>query len=91
MEGTKRVASDGAQMQTDNPSMPTRVLEEGTRINMHFGDTVIPGILNDSTTAQAFIEKCSRLLYMKADILMISVVQWEKTFLLMRKMNGMAG
>lgn len=56
MEETKRVASDGAQMQTDDPSMPTRVLEEGTRINMHFGDTVIPGILNDSTTAQAFIE-----------------------------------
>ncbi|WP_314724537.1 cyclophilin-like fold protein [Enterocloster bolteae] len=56
MEETKRVASDGAQMQTDDPSKPTRVLEEGTRINMHFGDTVIPGILNDSTTAQAFIE-----------------------------------
>lgn len=56
MEDAKRVASDGAQMQTDDPSMPTRVLEEGTRINMHFGDTVIPGILNDSTTAQAFIE-----------------------------------
>lgn len=56
MEETKRVASDGAQMQTDDPSMPTRVLEEGTRINMHFGDTVIPGILNDSTTAQAFIK-----------------------------------
>lgn len=55
-EETKSVASDGAQMQTDDPSMPTRVLEEGTRINMHFGDTVIPGILNDSTTAQAFIE-----------------------------------
>ena len=55
-EETKRVASDGAQMQTDDPSKPTRVLEEGTRINMHFGDTVIPGILNDSTTAQAFIE-----------------------------------
>lgn len=55
-EEVKRVASDGAQMQTDDPSMPTRVLEEGTRINMHFGDTVIPGILNDSTTAQAFIE-----------------------------------
>lgn len=56
IEETKRVASDGAQMQTDDPSLPTRVLEEGTRINMHFGDTVIPGILNDSTTAQAFIE-----------------------------------
>jgi len=56
MEETKSVASDGAQMQTDDPSMPTRVLEEGTRINMYFGDTVIPGILNDSTTTQAFIE-----------------------------------
>lgn len=55
-EETKRVASDGAQMQTNDPSKPTRVLEEGTRINMHFGDTVIPGILNDSTTAKAFIE-----------------------------------
>lgn len=55
-EEAKRVASDGAQMQTDDPSMPTRVLEEGTRINMHFGDTVIPGILNDSTTAKAFVE-----------------------------------
>lgn len=51
-----RVASDNAQMQTNDPSMPTRVLEEGTRINMHFGDTVIPGILNDSETAQALIE-----------------------------------
>lgn len=51
-----RVASDDAQMQTEDPSMPTRVLEEGTRINMHFGDTVIPGILNDSETAQALIE-----------------------------------
>lgn len=56
MSETKKVASDGAQMQTDDPSMPTRVLEEGTRINMHFGDTIIPGILNDSTTAKAFIE-----------------------------------
>ena len=53
----KRVASEGAEMQTDDPSMPTRVLKEGTRINMHFGDKVIPGILNDSKTAQAFIEK----------------------------------
>ena len=56
MKEIKRVASDGAQMQTDDQFMPTRVLEEGTRINMHFGDTVIPGILNDSTTAKAFIE-----------------------------------
>lgn len=56
IDGTKSVVSDGAQMQTNDLSKPTRVLEKGTRINMHFGDTVIPGILNDSTTAKAFIE-----------------------------------
>lgn len=52
----KRVASDGAVMQTEDPSMPTRVIEEGTKINLHFGDTIIPGILNDSDTAKALIE-----------------------------------
>ena len=53
----KRVASDGAVMQRENPAMPTRVLKTGTRINMHFGDTVIPGILNDSETAKALIAR----------------------------------
>jgi hypothetical protein len=52
----RRVASDGAQMQTENSKMPTRVIENGTKINMHFGDVVIPGILNDSETAQALID-----------------------------------
>ena len=56
-EETVRYAADDAKMQTDDPSMPTRVIENGTRINMHFGDTVIPGILNDSETARALIEK----------------------------------
>lgn len=53
----KIVARDGAQMQTADKTMPTRVLTEGTKIKMHFGDKVIPGILNDSITAKAFIEK----------------------------------
>lgn len=53
----KKVASDGAQMQTEDSSMPTRIIENGTRINMYFGETVIPGILNDSETAQALIAK----------------------------------
>ena len=44
-EGDHRVAKDGAQMQT------------GTKILLHFGDTVIPGVLNDSETAQALIAK----------------------------------
>ena len=57
-EGDHRVAKDGAQMQTDDPTMPTRVpMEGGTKILLHFGDTVIPGVLNDSETAQALIAK----------------------------------
>lgn len=52
-----RVASDGAQMQTDDPAIATRVLEGGTKINMHFGNVVIPGTLNDSITAQDLISK----------------------------------
>lgn len=57
-ESGKRVAKDGAQMQTDDPIMPTRLPpENGTKILLHFGETVIPGMLNDSETAQALIAK----------------------------------
>ena len=56
-EEKKRLASDGAVIQRENPSMPTRVLKSGTRIRMHFGDTVIPGILNDGETARALIAR----------------------------------
>ena len=57
-ETKKRVAKDGAQMQTEDKSMPTRVpMEGGTKINMYFGDTLITGVLNDSETAQALIAK----------------------------------
>ena len=43
---------------SDDDKMPTRTpMEGGTRINMYFGDTLIPGILNDCKTAQALIEK----------------------------------
>jgi hypothetical protein len=57
-ESGKRIAKDGAQMQTDDPTMPTRLPpENGTKILLHFGETVIPGMLNDSETAQALIAK----------------------------------
>ena len=57
-ESGKRVAKDGAQMQTDDPTMPTRLPpENGTKILLHVGNTVIPGVLNDSETAQALIAK----------------------------------
>lgn len=51
-----KVASDDAEVQTDDPDMPTRVPPNGTAINMHFGDVIIPGVLNDSDTAKALIE-----------------------------------
>lgn len=52
------VAKDNAEMQTSDKKMPTRKpAENGTKINMYFGDTVIPGVLNDSQTAKALIEK----------------------------------
>ena len=57
-EERNRVAKDDADMQTDDPNMPTRIpMEGGTKINIYFGDKVIPGILNDSDTAKALIEK----------------------------------
>jgi hypothetical protein len=53
-----KVAKDGADMQTDDKSMPTRIpMEGGTKINMYFGDTLITGVLNDCDTAKAFIAK----------------------------------
>jgi hypothetical protein len=56
---TKRVASDGAKMQTNDKTIATRIPpENGTKINIRFGkDAVITGVLNDSDTARALIEK----------------------------------
>ena len=65
-ESSMQVASDGARMQTDDPTMPTRIIENGTKINMHFGDTIIPGILNDSDTAKALIEKLPYTVHMNS-------------------------
>ena len=39
------VAKDGADMQTNDKTMPTRKpMEGGTKINMYFGDKVIPKV-----------------------------------------------
>ena len=57
-ETLHKVAKDGAEMQTEDKTMPTRIpMEGGTKINMYFGDTLITGVLNDSETAKALIEK----------------------------------
>ncbi|QTE72434.1 hypothetical protein JRC49_06380 [Clostridiales bacterium FE2011] len=64
-ETGKRVAKEDAEMQADDPTMPTRLPpENGTKILLHFGDTVIPGVLNDSETARALIAKLPYIQHM---------------------------
>lgn len=41
----------------DGDDMPTRVLDEGTRITLTVGGTVIPAILNDSTASNDLISR----------------------------------
>ena len=61
----KRVALDGATIQRYDTTMSTRIpMQNGTRIIMYFGDTVIPGILNDSVTAKAFLSKLPYTVHM---------------------------
>lgn len=57
-KSAKRTAKNTAgKIQTANKSMPTRVPEEnGTKINIWFGDTLITGTINNSETAKAFIK-----------------------------------
>ncbi len=65
-ETTKRVASDGAQMQTEDKPIATRIPpENGTKINIRFGDdAVITGVLNDSDTVKALIAKLPYTVHM---------------------------
>lgn len=53
----KNTLREGESIQTKDRDQATRVIKEGTKIKMTFGDTVIYGILNDSETAQSLIEK----------------------------------
>lgn len=54
----KTFAKDNAEIQNDDSSIATRIpMENGTRIKMTFGDTIITGVLNDSETAKALIDK----------------------------------
>ena len=62
----KRTAKMDAEIQTEDSSISTRVVpEHGTPILIHFGDeAVITGVLNDSETAKAFIEKLPYTIHM---------------------------
>ena len=46
-------ARDNAVSQTENPQIATRVLENGTKVNIYFGDILVPATLNDSKAAKA--------------------------------------
>lgn len=52
-----RKANDNALIQRNDPKIATRILDTGTKINMYFGNTIIPATLNDSETAKALIKK----------------------------------
>ena len=60
-ENEKRTAKttlrEGESIQTEDSDKATRVITGGTKIKMTFGDKVIYGVLNDSQTAKALIEK----------------------------------
>ena len=49
-------ARDNAVSQTENPQIATRVLENGTKVNIYFGDILVPATLNDSKAAKALIK-----------------------------------
>ena len=62
----KRVAMDGADIQTSDPNMATRIPPaNGTKVNLRFGDeAVLEGVLNDSETAQALIAQLPYTVHM---------------------------
>ena len=55
-EDTQVTASAGQGVEAEMTA-PEQAMEGGTKINMYFGDTLITGVLNDSETAQALIDK----------------------------------
>lgn len=65
-DNAKKVASDGAEMQTEDKTIATRIPpENGTKINIRFGDdAVITGVLNDSETAKALIQQLPYTVHM---------------------------
>ena len=60
----KKVAAADVNVQRDNPDVPTRIITEGTKIKLHFGDTVIPGILNDSIAARSLLSMLPYTMHM---------------------------
>lgn len=53
----KNTLREGESIQTENKDKATRVVTGGTKIKMTFGDKIIYGVLNDSETAKALIQK----------------------------------
>ena len=65
LNSENNVVSDGAEMQTEDSSLPVRNLPaKGIRIKLSFGDTVIPAVLDRNKTARALIRKLPIKLYM---------------------------
>lgn len=61
-----RMAAENAIVQRKNPKIATRILDNGTKIKMYFGNIVIPATLNDSDTAKALIEMLPYTVHMSS-------------------------
>ena len=57
MEKNIRYARNDAIIQTTDKNLATRVLENGTKVNIYFNDILVPATFNDSKAAKALIEK----------------------------------
>jgi len=44
-------------LQDRHLGMPQRIIQDGTKINLKFGDVLIPAMLNQTETAKALLEK----------------------------------
>ncbi|MGN0954989.1 cyclophilin-like fold protein [Dialister sp.] len=61
----RKTAKEGASMQKTDAGKATRIpMAGGTPVKIHFGDTVIHGVLNDSETAKALIRKLPYTVHM---------------------------
>ena len=57
MTQKRKLASDDAQVQRTDKDLATRVINKGTKVNIHFGDVVIPATLGNTSAAKALVAK----------------------------------
>lgn len=52
MRQERKKASDDANMQKSDKDLATRVIETGTKVTLHFGETAIPATIGNTSAAK---------------------------------------